>query len=1299
MVKFIVKNLRRSWMIGCFVSVATVLSAQCPAEFIIIEQGLTFQFLDVTTVAPGDSVVTRMWDFGDGNTDTLKNATHTYDFPATYDVTLFIMTADSCNAFKTKEVRICDLNLNVTVGNTCFENDDVNVALSIQDTYNTNDSVRVFLDNTPLNLNGFAIDGVLNLNLAVPGDGLQHTIRVETPFSDLCTEIFTFVTQDCAAACFLDNMSIDEAISEQHIIEVRENEFFPPNRIVRLGDEINFVWTSDGNSTTSDLGVGFDSWDSGVLDSGAIYQINLKNPGIKGYYSSTNGGPNGVGMSGNIIANCPLSQSSPIAISFEHTQVQPEGFYISVDGVVLTDTAYQYEDIGFTTIVFDLPGDNLEHEIAVVDAVNPDCTISLPVQAINCSGTFPCAINVEAVPTGRCDIDSLVEVTLNITAISPTDSGIVVLLDGAFTLDTIFLDENGTASVAFDIIGDGSLHTFSVRDIGTTGCSASTQIAVRNCEDPCDIFNLQVGTGSISTLVVSLSEEGFQNETITVASGDDVLFQWVTMGLLGIRSFSDPANSFDSGLRPNGSIYLIPVLPAGAYPLELYDVNNEVLDTVNLAVLASCEDNSIPIFYSFIDVNGSPQGYEIFVDDTIVPGGPFNYDFDGNNSGAFQIEGDDELHSVEIIDRRSGDCNARVVFFAPKCVELTCDLELSIATADTCFNNNTKPYELSIFNPSPLPIGFTLGLNGQPLGPDVLFYDSEDSTTIYAGVFLADGSTYQFTIADALNPVCIDTLLFTVDSCVTPCVVSNIDLQLITGDYLEAFPDTPEELEGCQADSTVIVAVRFDEQYSDSEDYSIFIDGFYYDLADYADGDGANLVYVPILGDSLVHSIAIIDNIDQSCTVGADIQVPKCFNDCRIVIDHIGFAACLGDSSLLTIELAENTTSPTFDLYYDGELTAFERDSLTLTLPVYGDSLVHTIILLDSSDDTCGDTLSILTNYCLTCDLSVAVTVTDSCTVNDSVYFLIDLQQNVEDSLLVSFGTFEEVVSTDLFQNFAVQSNGNAYTLGLESVTDEYCSGSFSLETEDCTPIICISDFTVEVDGLTAIFTDQSFTSEPITSQSWTINNIVSILDVPTFTFTFDSVAVYNVCHTVFTDSCQATACLDVAVDPCTDFDALYSSQQTENVVSFTNMSTGNIESLQYAFGDGNVSSDPDAIHTYTESGTYTACLIIQNNSFDCFDEYCTEFNVIISTTADLEEGNIKVYPNPIGPARLLTVESKQDIEELYLYDTNGRIVFGGGVSAGTTVNIKIDEGLSSGLYLLSMKSGDKEIRKKILVE
>ena len=72
------KNLILTFFITiCFLNA----QAQCTADFTYVQNGPTTYFTDLSTINPSWSTnysVSYLWDFGDGNTSTLQNPSHTY---------------------------------------------------------------------------------------------------------------------------------------------------------------------------------------------------------------------------------------------------------------------------------------------------------------------------------------------------------------------------------------------------------------------------------------------------------------------------------------------------------------------------------------------------------------------------------------------------------------------------------------------------------------------------------------------------------------------------------------------------------------------------------------------------------------------------------------------------------------------------------------------------------------------------------------------------------------------------------------------------------------------------------------------------------------------------------------------------------------------------------------------------------------------------------------------------------------------------------------------------------------------
>ena len=342
--------------------------------------------------------------------------------------------------------------------------------------------------------------------------------------------------------------------------------------------------------------------------------------------------------------------------------------------------------------------------------------------------------------------------------------------------------------------------------------------------------------------------------------------------------------------------------------------------------------------------------------------------------------------------------------------------------------------------------------------------------------------------------------------------------------------------------------------------------------------------------------------------------------------------------------------------------------------------------------------------------MDIELVVLDSCEIGDSIgyAFVFDAGIDSIDIEVFSNDSTWIINPNNLGFEYEIRLRGDSsvYEYIFTSTTDQFCADTISIQTIDCTPIICDPDFTFEIQGLTITFTDNSTTSEPITDQSWTINDVISIDDLSTFNFTVDSIGMYSVCHQIVTDSCSNEICEDILVgDPCSLITSLFSYEMINDGFQFTNLSTGIIDEYTYSFGDGIFANNPNPFHVYEASGTYEACLVVRQNEFNCAVEYCDSIVVVISNVFTPVESTLSIYPNPI----------LENIDELFieysgqsnLTKNSIRVVnsVGGTVSTtnlnqigNNTFTLSFKTALEKGVYFLIVKEGQKLITKKVVV-
>jgi PKD repeat protein len=1241
--------MKRLIYIFYLLSMNYALHSQCDANFIVLESSGDFQFTNVSTIADDDNITSRLWRFGDGNTTTNENPSHTYNALGIYDVILQIATESGCNSNDTMSIEVCNINLDFNLSSVCDSDGEIALILEIDDESNVLDSVYIYLDDILVIDTAVIIpNGILNYNIKVPGDGNQHFVRVESLPNGFCSESISFFVQDCNASCFLSDLVIDDGYQETHNIVLLESGFAPSNREINLGDRVRFIWLDGNHSSTSVDTISSDQWDTGVQDSSYIFEMTPKNPGIKPFYSTPDGESTGP-YSGNLIANCPENRGSLINISFLNAAVPNAGFYLGIDGVILKDTIYEYNQIGLTNVEFFLPGDDKTHQISVIDIEDKTCTIKETVKAINCNGFFECSLNVNAEILERCNEDSLVLVGINVSSLSPTDLGVEIKLDDTIVVDTIYYT-GSQASVSLPIFGDGLVHTIMAMDLSDSFCVDEVAVLVNDCSAPCGINQLEIGTGSNNTIVLAVTDFTISLKDLTMSSGDDILWQWIQDSLVGVRSVDESGtNSWDSGLKTDGAIFISPILTAGLHPYYLYNAAGDTLYNATVEVIASCDENKIPVFYNFLDVNGSVPGFDIYIDSIRLETGPFQYALDGHNRGVFQLEGDDQEHLIEIRDLSKMECFAGASFVAPTCEVTPCGGMIELLLQDSCYNDNTINYLATVNHPNPSEQGFIFRLNGELFDGFPFLYGTNGETQ-FTGSLKADSTVYIFTYVDLADPECQDVLIYQSPVCVTDCNIQLVSAQLVDSFFLMNNPNTPDSLAGCQ-DSFINVAVLFNEEYSDSDSFRIVVDSVLDEtIYGYKLGDGLNTIFVSVKGDDAFHTIQIIDHIDTTCTFSTEIYTPMCFSACNIEIENIVLDSCVNEIGYYTLNLDTTTNKYNYQVFYDGDSIEVVGDSLLGNFIGIADGLEHYILVSDNEEPLCKDSVFFIGSYCLDCPLDIQIVQIDSCEIGDSIGYSIIFSAEIDSlDVTVEVGDTSFIINPKLLDfNYDIRLRGDSsfYQYIFTSNEDQFCKDTINIQTIDCTPIICDPNFSFTIEGLTITFLDSSTTSEPIIDQSWSINQIVSIGNVSTFNFTVDSIGLYDICHTITTDSCSSDICVEVLVgDPCTEIIPFFTFEKIAAGYQFTNMSTGNIDEYLYRFDDGIVSNNADPFHVFPDTGVYEVCLIVRQDEFSCEEKYCEFLDVTLNSSSDVDlDKNLVVYPNPIS-------HDKKGIN--FIYETN----------------------------------------------
>lgn len=142
-----------------------------------------------------------------------------------------------------------------------------------------------------------------------------------------------------------------------------------------------------------------------------------------------------------------------------------------------------------------------------------------------------------------------------------------------------------------------------------------------------------------------------------------------------------------------------------------------------------------------------------------------------------------------------------------------------------------------------------------------------------------------------------------------------------------------------------------------------------------------------------------------------------------------------------------------------------------------------------------------------------------------------------------------------------------------------------------------------------------------------------------------------------------------------------------------------------YDWGDSNPQGfGQNSSHTYAVAGSYLLCMIYT----DVADTSCLEFNCIQIAVPTVGVENqtglaidITATPNPFHSAININLSTNtSEHVEMLVYDLTGKQIASlknGIVPAGTSTINWEPTGISEGIYLLQIKSGDNVITKKII--
>ena len=176
---------------------------------------------------------------------------------------------------------------------------------------------------------------------------------------------------------------------------------------------------------------------------------------------------------------------------------------------------------------------------------------------------------------------------------------------------------------------------------------------------------------------------------------------------------------------------------------------------------------------------------------------------------------------------------------------------------------------------------------------------------------------------------------------------------------------------------------------------------------------------------------------------------------------------------------------------------------------------------------------------------------------------------------------------------------------------------SFVIGQTTCDSIPLTADFVASSLGNTVMFSDESLTGGYMAQYAWYFGD-GGTSSVPDPIHTYALPGDYLVCLYVEigpnngADSCFAAFCDTISVgypSPCDDLDPGFSVLTQGQVALFNNYVDDPSWGYLWTFGDGSMDWLPDPVHTYTQPGSYQACLTVWawdgNLQDTCFADTC----------------------------------------------------------------------------------------------
>jgi plastocyanin len=1054
---------------GCLFVPKLLFAQNCTANFTFQTQGLTVQFTDLSTTT-GSPIVSWDWDFDDGDVSSQQNPLHTFPDIDNYNVTLTITTANGCSNSITISVQSCDLLITYNLGQTCNPNGQLTLNATISDPFDEAISINVSLDGVPVAGSPFDIDdnAPVVLNLLVPGDGLPHTLLAQSEQAAGCFESVSFTTPDCNSNCFLSSMNISYLGGTPHTVTIGDNFFNPQVTTITIGSPVIFQWSAGGHTSTSDVTTGPDSWNSGELGGGASYTVNITNPGTHRYYCIPHGGPNGAGMSGMIVANCPAGNQFTIEISFNTSIANPAGYQLLIDGSPVPGNPHSYTGTGVNSLTTTIAGDGLPHIITIRDIADPSCELNYNLDAPDCGAAPQCSVSVSAITSGGCTANDQIPYTLTVTSINGSAGGFNVLVDGQVSGNSPYAYANGGVTTVNNILvpGNGLNHTIVIQDIGNTTCNGSTTVTSPNCTIPCLLSQMTTSIGQPVTHTVFVEDFQFVPAQLTIAVGDIV--QWVWTGAVQHTTTSDVTTGLDawnSGLHGNGFTYSKTFTNTGLFPYYCipHGAPGGVGMSGTITVTPPCNNGNVQVAATFTESGGGFGGYTVLVDNIATLTNQV-YNASGTNSFAVPVTGNGASHTITVRDIDDPACFISASLSTPDCnAPVACNISMSASAAGSCNANNAIPYTITVTDVNGGAGGFNLFVDSIGVNNPHTYHAS--GTTILNNIPVpGDGGMHTIIVTNATGASCADTTMVTTTNCTIPCMLSQLSTTVGAPVKhtinVQDFVFVPAQITIAAGD-TIEWVWSGAIQHTSTSDATTGPDVWNSGL------QSTGFTYRKIFTNTgLFPYYCIPHGAPGGVGMSGTITVTPPCNNGNVQVAAT-FTESGGGFGGYTV-LVDNIATLNNQVYNASGANSF-------VVPVTGNGASHTITVRDIDDPACFISATLTTPECnapVACNISVTASAAGSCNANNAIPYTITVTDvnggtggfNLfVDGIGVNNPHTYHASGTTILNNIPVPGDGGMHTIIVSNAAGASCADTAMVTTINCTIPCMLSQLTTIV--------------------------------------------------------------------------------------------------------------------------------------------------------------------------------------------------------------------------------------------